>query len=184
MNYVTDRQRPHLGGNLDGGDPRTFCPELWRWLVDRYKVRTVYDVGCGEGQAMDAFAALGCHVVGLDGLPQCKAVRGSFLCHDLATGPMPLEGVDLVWCSEVVEHIDEAHLGNLLDTICCGRLLAMSHATQGQSGHHHVNCQPASYWVAHIESRGLRLLGTDTLESRSFPGPFWQQTGLIFQRAA
>jgi hypothetical protein len=47
-----------------------------------------------------------------------------------------------------------------------------------------VNCQPASYWVAHIESRGLRLLGTDTLESRSFPGPFWQQTGLIFQRAA
>ena len=37
----------HLGGNIAGGDPASFYPGLWAWLVSEFKVKTVLDIGCG-----------------------------------------------------------------------------------------------------------------------------------------
>lgn len=185
MSYVVDPDRPHLGGNIAGGDPRTHYPALWAWLVQRYAVKTVFDVGCGEGQSVREFARLGCKVYALDGLP-CNVnglsdVATPIVC-DLEQTGCPLPGVDLVWCCEVVEHVNEAHVGNLLDTITCGRVLAMTHAVPGQGGWHHVNCQPSSYWLSRIQARGLSLDRDATVESRRIGGDFWQATGLIFTR--
>jgi len=183
MLYVVDESRPHLGGSIEGGDSRTFCPDLWTWLIDRGRVRTVYDVGCAEGQAMDWFAANGCKVTGLDGLPGCQSRAGTFIEHDLSTGGYPLEGIDLVWCSEVVEHIEEQYLDHLLSTITCGRILAMNHAIPGQDGWHHVNCQNSQYWIDHIQARGMKFMFDHTMYARHIsPGTFFGQTGLIFCR--
>jgi SAM-dependent methyltransferase len=184
--YVTDPTRPHLGGNGEGGDPRSWAPELWAWLIGAYLVRSVYDVGCGQGHAMAWFKSQGLDVVGMDGLAQSLVPgteRCDFLVHDLTTGPMAIEHIDLVWCCEVVEHIDRGHAGNLLDTLCCGRVLAMTHATPGQPGYHHVNCQYADYWIERIEARGFRFDRPATYQSRKLGGLWWKNSGLIFVRA-
>jgi SAM-dependent methyltransferase len=185
---VIDSENPHLGGNMEGGDPRSYVPEVWALLKEKLEPKTVYDVGCGEGEAMAWFAQAGCHAYGVDGL-QCNTnaaqKHGRCLTHDFVNGPAILLGVDLVWCQEVVEHIDRAYLLNLIQTITCGRFLAMTHAVPGQGGHHHVNEQHGSYWVDVLRVAGMSLLPELTEETRraAGPGKFWHYTGLVFEKA-
>jgi SAM-dependent methyltransferase len=156
-------------------------------LVDRYAVRRVFDVGCGEGNALRSFHGLGCTAVGLDGLwyNVAHASRwGTAIAHDLCKGPFPLPSIDLVWCCELVEHVAEEHLANLLGTITCGRVLAMTHAVPGQEGWHHVNCKDGDYWRFHLDAWGFDLDEDATRKSLSLAGEFWGQSGLIFTRRA
>jgi SAM-dependent methyltransferase len=182
MAYVIDQTKPHLGGNEPGGDSRTYCPRLWDWMVDHYRLKSVYDVGCGEGHALTWFLDRGLQAAGLDGLPQCREPRADFFCHDLTTGPCPLDCVDLVWSCEVAEHIAPAFVGNYLDTICCGRVLAMTHALPGDVGWHHVNCQFPAYWIERIQGRGYTLDVEATWGHRYKGAEFWRVSGLIFTR--
>jgi SAM-dependent methyltransferase len=185
LTIATDPTRPHLGGNAIEHDPYTHCPEAWRYLCRRFNPRNVLDVGCGNGQAMRWFRDHGVGAVGIDGLEanaELAADAGPVIVHDLTDGPIKLGGVDLVWCCEVVEHIDPRCVNDLLYTLCCGRVLAMTHATPGQGGHHHVNEQPEAYWVERIEARGL-MLDRHVELYRALGGHYWQRTGLIFVRA-
>ena len=45
----------HLGGYIQGGDPGTWCPHLWSWIVKEFEIRSVLDVGCGEGHSTKFF---------------------------------------------------------------------------------------------------------------------------------
>lgn len=149
----------HLGGYIRGGDPATYYPALWAWLVRAYGVKSVLDVGCGEGHALDYFRSLGLAlVVGVDGIPQ---PRDDVILADFTVPAEPRgdEGVgyDLVWSCEVVEHVEERHLRGLLGWLCRGSLILMTHAWPGQPGHHHVNCQIDSYWVGALAAWGYRL---------------------------
>lgn len=186
LRFVVDRNRPHLGGNVHGGDPRTYYPSLWVWLVARYGIRRVLDVGCGEGHAMEAFTRLGARAIGIDGLAwnveKASAFGPAILC-DLTRFGCPVPGTELVWCCEVVEHVAEEHVGKLLDTICCGRVLAMTHAVPGQGGWNHVNCREAAYWIGAIGERGYQLDLEATSQSKSHAGSYWGETGMIFRRA-
>jgi SAM-dependent methyltransferase len=79
------------------------------------------EVGCGDGFFAGHLADLGCQVTGLDLSPAAIALarRGHadipFIAHDL-TQPLPFEEstMDLVWCSEVLEHLFSP-LGTLLE---------------------------------------------------------------------
>ena len=162
--FVLDEERPDLGGNIRHGDLATFCPNLWRFLVSRFAVRSMLDVGCGEGHAARFFHDLGVFAHGIDGLR--KNVERAVIpiaLHDLLAQPYVMP-VDLVWCCEVAEHIDEGCVDRFLSTLTNGKIIAMTHAVPGQSGHHHVNCQPAEYWVDMLAERGYRLVqGYDAL---------------------
>jgi 2-polyprenyl-3-methyl-5-hydroxy-6-metoxy-1,4-benzoquinol methylase len=175
-----DRKYPHLGGNIIGGDRNTFYPALWSWLVRRFDISTVLDVGCGEGHAMAEFSALGCEVHGIDGLEQNIAACTNATVVDLTITAYEWP-CDLVWCCEVVEHIDERFVDNLVRTLSNGRYIAMTHGLPGQSGYHHVNCKPTDYWVGLMNIVGYRLM-EETLESRSLGGKYWKKSGLIFTR--
>lgn len=60
----------HLGGYIEGGDPATYYPALWDWLVKNFEIRSVIDVGCGDGAAVRHFERhRGVQVIGVDG---CK----------------------------------------------------------------------------------------------------------------
>jgi SAM-dependent methyltransferase len=183
--YVVDELAPHLGGNVLGGDVLSEEPGLWAWLVARYTPRVVLDLGCGEGHAAAAFCDLGCLAVGLDGLPwNVKQAARSIpcLCHDLTTGPARLAPVDLVWCCEVVEHVAPEHVGHLITTLALGRVVCLTHATPGQGGWHHVNEQPAGYWIGLMVAAGFRLDTPAAAEARALAHGWFSQSGLIFER--
>lgn len=186
MVLATDPLRPDLGGNIRHGDPHTWSPRLWRYLVERYAIRSMLDVGCGEGHAVSFFAKLGVHAHGIDGLKH-NVQRAVFpiALHDLLAGPyfMP---VDFVWSCEVAEHIDPLKVDFYLDTLANGRVVAMTHALPGQPGHHHVNCQPAEYWVEHMADRNYVLSEeTETFRSITARDETWSyftNSGLVFVR--
>jgi SAM-dependent methyltransferase len=178
----------HLGGNIHGGDADTFYPRLWAWLVTRFSVRSVLDVGCGEGHALAEFERLGARAVGIDGLRHnvIEATHKGLSCieHDFTTGPPPIhEEFDLGWSCEFVEHVDERFLDNILGCFAMCRVVAMTHARPGQGGYHHVNCQSSEYWIAKLSSVGFALSSDDTTFARRFySGTYWGITGLIFLR--
>ena len=187
---ATDPSRPDLGGNIRGGDPNTWCPALWRYLIGSFGVRSVLDVGCGEGHAVKWFRDAGIDAEGIDGLAlNVERAVTPILLHDLTAGPF-IHPVDLVWCCEVAEHIDPEKVDNLIDTLANGRVIAMTHAVPGQGGWHHVNCQPAGYWIEQIEARGYRRLQHPrtgltffrTLATLDGPASYFACTGLVFCR--
>jgi cyclopropane fatty-acyl-phospholipid synthase-like methyltransferase len=184
---VHDFELPHLGGNLRHGDLARNTLVLWKTLVDRFAVRSMLDVGCGEGHAVWYFHQLGVFAHGIDGLPSnvTRAVAPIAL-HDLTKGPYRMP-VDLTLSVEVAEHIEEQYVDHYVDTLCNGKVIAMTHGVPGQTGYHHVNCQPQDYWIEKIGSRGYVV---------DHSNHYWRQiaksdghmayffdTGLVFLRA-
>lgn len=184
-----EEQYGHLGGNVPGGDAATFYPELWQWMLRRFAVRSVLDIGCGEGHALKQFGKDGIRVMGIDGLPRNVMEtldRGiDCLLHDFTKGPPSLdEEFDLGWSCEFVEHVEAQFLNNILAAFRKCRILAMTHAQPMQGGHHHVNCRPSEYWIEKMAGAGFILLSQETAESRRFyPDTYWGRTGLIFERS-
>jgi hypothetical protein len=159
----------HLGGYIIGGDDATFYPHLWRWLVEEQGIRSVLDVGCGEGHAIDFFAELGCHVLGIEGVPQ---ENERILQHDYTQRPYSIPGwtADLAWSCEFVEHVEERHVPNFLPSFASAKLVLMTHAAPGQAGYHHVNCQPEAYWRGAMAAIGYVLDDELTQRTRLLAG--------------
>lgn len=188
--FVTDPSAPHLGGNFDGGDEgTTYTADLWPWLVDTYKPRTILDLGCGTGESAAAFRLLGANVIGLDGLGwnavQCGE-RHSVPCivWDLTKGPLRIEGIDLVWCSDVAEHIEEKYLPNLFNTLRHAKRIAMCQGLEssGPCGWHHVTNKPEAWWVEKLAEYGIEEVVEDTVESRKVGNHgWWAKTGRIYR---
>jgi SAM-dependent methyltransferase len=181
----------HLGGYVAGGDPATYYPELWDWLVKEQGVKSVLDVGCGDGVALDYFAGLGCATLGVEGTPQDHP---RIERHDYTLGSWPsypLDGAvgpfDLVWCCEFVEHVEERYVPNFLWSFKLGRLLLMTHAEPGQAGYHHVNCRERDYWVGALAAAGFALdldfTGRARSVSRANASPWnhFARSGLAFR---
>lgn len=192
--FYGDPALPHLGGYIVGGDEATYYPALWRWLVEEQGVLSMVDVGCGEGYACGYFASLECEATGIDGVDQTDTWRhdASFIRHDYTKGKLGLSAldfeVDLCWSCEFVEHVEARFVPNFLETFACAELVLMTHADVGQIGHHHVNCQPADYWIGAMAAIGYALnadLTNTTRElARGNPSPWnhYLRSGLAFQR--
>lgn len=177
---------PHLGGNIREGDPFTFCPHVWDYVIQRFCINSVLDLGSGKGHAADWFFKKGLRTVAIDGFPtNARAAFYPTICHDLTKGPV-ITNVDLVHCHEMVEHVEERYLHNLLTSLACGRVILITHALPGQIGFHHVNLQPSEYWIKHIEAYGYTLLQEDTRRVRSLAqhegAPYLQNSGLLFHQ--
>jgi len=157
--YVTDDNALHLGGNKLNGDPCTFCPSSWQYIFDTYNVKTAIDLGSGLGYSAQWMQKTGITVTAVDGLDY--NVENSLvpaIKHDLTKGPLQHKTVDFVNCIEVVEHIEEEYVDNLMQSLTLGNFALITHAVPGQKGWHHVNCQPSSYWINKFKEKGFELL--------------------------
>lgn len=195
---MTFVNRGHLGGYVKSdpvdwphGDPMTFTPNLWTWLVDRYRPRAVWDVGCGEGHAVKFLLENGCQAWGIDGcievLETAVVPHDRIIIHDFTKGPVAVASdilkPDLVYSCEFVEHVDQKHMENFLKTFDLARVVCFTHAFQDQPGHHHVNCQAPEYWIEGMRRRGFNWDESASLESRKVAGrSHWERSGLIFSR--
>jgi SAM-dependent methyltransferase len=183
----------HLGGYVRGGDPGTWCPHLWTWVVQTFGIRSVLDVGCGEGHASRFFRGQGCDIRGVDGCERAIAesvIPGHAVQHDFCTGPfLTDQAFDLVWSCEFLEHVEERFVPNILRTFSQARkVLLVTHAFPGDTdGHHHVNCRRSSYWIRRIEAAGFRCDARASLAARKValrdyhrPNHF-ARSGLVFR---
>jgi hypothetical protein len=167
LQLITNAIDPHLGGNVLEGDPFTFAPRCWRYMIERFSLESVLDIGSGIGYSSAFFHKNGLKVIAVDGLQENvdMAIYPTIL-QDLAKGPVNCK-VDLVHCQEVVEHIHQDHLENLLASLSCGRIILMTNALPGQYGYHHINEQETSYWTDHLQRYNCHLLSEDTLRLRN-----------------
>lgn len=185
MTLATDPRRPDLGGNVIGGDERSYTPSLWEHLIETFAPMSVLDVGCGEGHAVKWFDEHAIPSIGIDGLrANIDNAVTRIMWVDLTECAF-LFRVGMVWCCEVVEHIDEKHIENLLMTLCNGDVIAMTHALPGQGGHHHVLCREDEYWVNHICSRGYEAKNPEPFRAiarAENPDSWFARSGLVFRR--
>ena len=201
--------REHLGGfvaadeRYPNGDPMTYTPEVWEYLLQRYRPSFVCDVGCGEGHAVKWFNDRMNKIaqseegkdwpdglliaVGIEGCAEAieKKVHKNVRQYDFTVGPIPLEigGFGLVWSCEFVEHVESKYMDNFLNLFDRSDVVAMTHAFPGQPGHHHVNCQPAEYWIDVMKARGFTLNHIATAEARAVADEsHWKRSGLVFEK--
>ncbi len=189
MNYsgltqVADDKSRHLGGNVVEGDPFTFAPSVWDYLIKRFSVSSILDLGSGLGYSASYFHNAGLKVLATDGLiDNCTNAIFPTLQVDL-TKTRVVAKVDLVHCQEVVEHIGIEYLDNLLSSLACGRFIVMTNALPGQGGHHHVNEQPTEYWIENLKRYNCDVLVEDTNRIRRLAlldnAKYLAQTGLVF----
>ena len=184
-----------LGGYTIEINEATHFPKMWTWLIQSLEVKTILDVGCGMGFSTKFFHDSGCDVLGIEG---CKnptingAIPDKMVHCDLYNGPYVHKEVDLIWCCEVLEHIDEEYLPNVLETFKQAKYLAVTAAKPGQGGHHHVNLRKSSYWITKMQEIGYTLDAGLTRVCRQlscFDAHLWSDinnhfddTGLIFKR--
>ena len=175
----------HLGGYMFGGDPLTFYPKLFTWIVKTFSVRSVLDVGCAEGHSAEYFKSLGCDVLGVEGSPM--AIRDSKIPenitqHDFCTGAHKTKKTyEMVWSCEFVEHVEEKYMQNFLESFkSAEKYIFMTHATPGQVGHHHVNCKPKEYWIKVVSNLGFRFCPVITRMAKTRATGHFKRTGLVF----
>lgn len=114
-------------------------------------IRSVVDVGCGEGWWAEAFARRGCAVLGIDGDHVDSAVTplGDNLIASDLTLPLPQVGrFDLAVSLEVAEHLPEWRAAGFVEDLCrLAPVVLFSAAIPHQTGAGHINLQWPSYWA-------------------------------------
>jgi len=168
-----DSTDEHLGGcNYTDpmGDPATWAPEVWDAIIDEFKIKSVLDVGCGYGYSTRYFMNKGLVATGVEGyVPAIEnnKAKDHVIFHDYATGAyIPDKPYDLCWSCEFVEHVEEKYMLNFLTTFQACRVVAMTFARPGQSGHHHVNEQSQEYWVQHVQRLGYKFCEEFSMQMR------------------
>lgn len=175
----------HLGGShVTQVDAYTFLPDIWDRLIARYKIASVLDVGCGSGFSTKWFIDHGLRALGIEGDPACLAARrcDTIFNHDFTIGPfVPVEQWDLGWTAEFVEHVEEQFIPNWMAALQRCRYVAMTFATPGQGGHHHVCERPEQFWLDRFAAAGFEHVLEETVALRATSkGETWGRPTLTF----
>lgn len=179
----------HLGGSYPGGDPHTYTPDVWGWILLEFDVRSVVDVGAGWGHNLAWFHQMGCECLAIEGDPEALEGFIPFLPvvkHDYTQGPyVPDRRFDLCVATEFVEHVEAQYESNWIATVKSAEYFLMCHAVPGQGGHHHVNEQTTGYWVERLEREGMVYLPNVTAMLRATcsrkPAPWGRNTLMLFR---
>ncbi len=162
----------HLGGAfLAAPDTTTFLPDVWEYLIGKYQVESVLDVGAGAGWSTKWFAERGVYTLGVEGWREAlekSQCRANIVEHDYSAAPfVPSMLLDLAWCAGFVEHIEEEFIPNFIASFRACQYVCLTHAEPGQPGFHHVNCQPTEYWINKMNEFGFDHDAEETARLRS-----------------
>ena len=141
-------------------DKHVFDKRLMVGLILMYKnVKSVVDIGCGNGAYTRAFLEHGFNCIGYDGNPITEEISGG-LCHvkDFSS-PVDVGKFELVLCLEVGEHLPKEFEQTFLDNVANASekhvclSWALLHPRQWGTGHY--NCQDNDYIIGEMDKRGF-----------------------------
>lgn len=182
--------KEHLGGYIvnmtNHGDPNTYSTEVWDWMMEN-GIKSIMDVGCGEGHSTKYFIDHGIDSIGIEGGENAyrnSPVKENLILNDFTESTfIPKKRYDAVWCCEFVEHVKEEYSENFLKTFDYADKIFMTHAVVGQDGYHHVNCQSSEYWIEKLEKRGFRYNDSLSTYLRSITDKMHvKNTLLVFEK--
>lgn len=169
----------HLGGCVKGGDGDTWDSDIWDILLNEYNIKSIVDVGCGEGWSTKYFKDKGLDALGIEG--SSIVIDGSpnkelLVKHDYTLGPyIPEKNYDAIWSCEFVEHVEEKYVQNFLETfkVCKYVFMTYSEPKWSTGGYHHVNCKDQNYWNEKLSSVGFVWNEEKSKELRNIAKAKW-----------
>jgi len=169
----------HLGGHLN----RTWVDEgALGFLVDRFSVSSMVDVGCGPAGMKEIAESVGVDWLGVDGDPELS--REGVVIHDFNDGPVDIQKTfDLGWSVEFLEHVYERYQPHYMDIFSKCDMVLCTAALPGWGGHHHVNEQELPYWVDVFSKHGFTYR-KDITEQVVSKSTMRQKKGSSFMRRA
>lgn len=162
---------------------RRIVPLLLEWLP----VRSVVDVGCGDGSWLSVFRERGVRVLGLDGpwvdTGQLKIPGDCFRRCRVDRQLGLAERFDLAISLEVAEHLPPERAAGFVAELCAAApAVLFSAAVPDQGGTHHLNEQWPAYWADHFGAAGFRPV--DAIRPRFWEDPavcwWYRQNCLLF----
>jgi len=151
------------------------------YLSERYNIRGMLDIGCGPGGMVDAAICRGINAIGIDGDSTTAEVHPFVMAHDYTRGPLFWTPVDLIWCGQFVDQVEEQYVSNFLETFRSASVLFLFKVMPGEGRSRSVNPKDSGCWEAHVQSAGFRLEETDTAWVRKFAGNIRiRATGMVF----
>ena len=175
----------HLGRGKDKEPLTHIDGGALRYIKKKFDIKSMIDVGCGSGGMVKLAQDIGMEAMGVDG--DWSFERSvPFQLHDYQDGPFtPSNKFDLCYSCEFVEHVYEEYIPNFFETFKSAKYLLITHAPVGQGGHHHVNEQPAEYWIEKLNADGWTFDEATTNEVRKASTMrmfFMRENGLFFVR--
>jgi len=173
---------PHLGGH-EG--LTQFDEGAFDYLVSRFAVKSLVDIGCGPGGMVYYALSKGIKAIGVDGDPNVARHCPVIIEHDYTLKPLYLGEFDLGWAVEFLEHVEEQYFPNYMETFLCCKFVFVTAAVPGQPGYHHVNCQKPEYWIGKFDSVGFAFdaeASQGVRQHSNMQSRFTEATGLVFHR--
>jgi SAM-dependent methyltransferase len=148
-----------------------------------FKPRSILDVGCGTGQALNFFKEHGVEALGIEGSRVARMNSQYPSCILTADLRKPIDlgrQFDLCWSFEVAEHIHPLYAETFIQTLVRhAPIIVMSAAPPGQGGLGHFNEQPKGYWANQFSKFGYAVdaVATDRLVATN---EFYSQNMMAF----
>ena len=131
-------------------------------IIKEFAPRDLIDFGCGACNFANRFSKRGLRpVVAVDGpshSAKYSAPEVISVVHDLRHPFRLGRRFDMVFCVEVIEHVEPKFEDEVIKTLInhTERYVLLTAAPEGQGGRHHVNCKPTRYWKDKFIGKGFR----------------------------
>ena len=153
-------------------------------IIEMFPVKSVIDIGCGNGQYTKNFLDVGIACEGYDGSPLTPEITGGLCKIRDFTQPVYVGKFDLVLCLEVGEHIPAIYERQFFTNLCFAakEWICLSWGIMGQGGYGHINCHDNEYVINEMTVRGFAfdLEKSNHLRERSTL-PWFENTTMVFR---
>ncbi len=151
------------------------APDIISKIISILHPTTCLDVGCGTGVYVEEFNKQSVKTIGVDGNLATKTILKTspenVLYKDIRHHLELNQKYDLVFCIELIEHIEEKYedilLFNLTQHTSNWLLVTTGEDTKGKEKDH-LNEKPVEYWKEKITDLGFKFKEDETLELRKY----------------